>query len=79
MTKYRIISKPSFLHPEDPNKRRYQAQYKFLNLFWQDCFPEYGVPGNAHSGDLANVERFIEAKINNESIDLSNKVVKVYE
>jgi hypothetical protein len=79
MTKYRIISKPSFLYPEDPDKRYYQAQYKVFNLFWKDCFPEYDVTGNAHSVDLANVERFIVAKINNERIDLSNKVVKVYE
>ena len=79
MTKYRIISKPSFLFPEDPNFRWYQAQYKFLNLFWVNCDEEYDVSGCAYSMELEHVERFVDAKINNERIDLSSKVVKVYE
>ena len=79
MTKYRIISKPTFLHPEDTNLRWYQAQYKFLNLFWVNCDEEYYVPGITYSMELERVERFIQAKINNERIDLCNKVVKVYE
>lgn len=79
MTKYRIISKPTFLYPEDSNQRWYQAQYKFLNLFWIECNEEYDVPGCTYSMDLEHVERFIQAKINNERIDLSTKVVKVYE
>jgi hypothetical protein len=79
MTKYRIISKPSFLRPEDPDFRWYQAQYKFLNLFWVDCGEEYNAPGTAYSMKLEYVERFVQGKINNERIDLSTKVVKVYE
>lgn len=79
MTKYRIISNPSFLRPEDPNFRWYQAQYKLLNLFWVDCYEEYDVPGCTYSMELEHVERFVQGKINNQRIDLSTKVVKVYE
>lgn len=79
MTKYRIISKPSFLLPEDPDFRWYQAQYKFLNLFWVNCDEDYNAPGIACSMELEHVERFVQGKINNERIDLSTKVVKVYD
>jgi hypothetical protein len=79
MRKYRIISEPTILEPEDQDFRWYQAQYKLYDLFWKNCIPDSNRPGLSRSLDLENVERFVEACINNEHIDLSYKVVKVYE
>jgi (2Fe-2S) ferredoxin len=75
-TKYRIVSQPSLIYPE---YTWYRAQYKFFNLIWRDCFPEPNRPGLYTSMDIENVERFVEAKINNEYRDISSKVIKVYE
>jgi hypothetical protein len=83
MRKYRIISEPTILEPENPYFRWYQAQYKLFNLFWVNCIPDIwpdsNRPGLSRSLDLEDVKRFVEACINNEHIDLSSKVVKVYE
>jgi hypothetical protein len=76
MTKYRIISRPSFL---DPTKRHYVAQYKSLNLIWKDVDFNPIYPGCAKSPHIEHVEEFIDAVINDKQIDLSEKVVKVYE
>jgi hypothetical protein len=75
-TKYRIISEPSELYPD---QIWYQAQYKVFNLFWTNCIYQIGRPGLNRSLELENVEKYIDALIHNKWKDCSTKVVRVYE
>jgi len=76
MTKYRIISEPSELYPD---QIWYQAQYKLFNLFWLNCNWDPRRPGLCHSLDIKNVEEYIDSLIHNKWRNYSKQVVRVYE
>ena len=76
MTKYRIVSRPTYI---DPKQSVYVAQHKFLNLFWVDVDFDPNYPGCSKSEHLEHVEEYIDSLIHNKRLDKSQKVVKVYD
>lgn len=74
--KYRIITRPGLFFPDII---MYIAQFKFLNLFWLDCEDDKRYPGIYYSGNLREVETFIEAIKSNKKLKSKTGVVKVYD